>query len=307
MVSAMNIFVTGGSGFVGGHFIEEARRQGHRVLAMARSADSAARVRAFGAEPIDCSLSDVSEQHLAGVDAVVHAAAHVKEWGTREELFEANVAGTARLVDAARLAGVRRFVYVGTEAAVFSGSDLPGIDESFPYPARHRYLYSETKAEAERLVLAAASPTFTALSVRPRFVWGPRDASVLPAILRMAEAGTFRWLDGGRKKTSTTHVTNLARALVLAVERGRGGQAYFVADEGTRTLRSFLTELAATRGVALPARSVPSVVLRPLARFVERIFRLVRARSAPPMTSFAIDMLSCEITVDTAKARAELG
>ncbi|MFO0554711.1 MAG: NAD-dependent epimerase/dehydratase family protein [Polyangiaceae bacterium] len=303
----MRVFVTGGSGFVGGHFIQVARAAGHEVHAMARSSESARRVRAFGATPVDCSLDDVGPAHLAGVDAVVHAAAHVAEWGTRDEFWAGNVTGTTRMLEAARAAGVRRFVHVGTEAAVFSGSDLVDIDEAHPYPARHRYLYSETKADAERRVLAAASASFETLSIRPRLVWGPRDATVLPVIVRMAREGRFAWIGGGAKKTSATHVRNLAHALVLALDHGRSGQAYFVADSEVQTIRELMTALARTQGVELPSRSLPTSVARGLARVVEGAYRLARKKSTPPLTRFAIDMMSSEITVNTKKAARELG
>ena len=117
---------------------------------------------------------------LVGAEVVVHAAAFVEEWGTREQFWQGNVEGTTRMLAAAKAGGVRRFLHVGTEAALFDGHDLRDVDESAPYPARQRYLYSETKAEAERRVLAANAAGFETLSVRPRLVWGPRDTSVLP-------------------------------------------------------------------------------------------------------------------------------
>ncbi len=303
----MKVFVTGGSGFVGGHLIEALAASGHEVLALARSPRSAEVVKGYGARPVTGELGAVREEDLRGVDAVVHAAAFVEEWGTRAQFWEANVEGTTQLLSAARAAGVGRFVLVGTEAALFDGRDLCDIDETYPYPARQVFLYSETKAEAERRVLAASTEGFTALSVRPRFVWGPRDTSVLPAILRMAREGGFAWIDGGRHRTSTTHVATLVRGLELALTRGRGGQSYFVADDGTRTLREFLTALAGTAGVTLPDRSIPGAVARPAAALVEGAWRLLGMKRTPPMTRFAVTMMSREVTVRTGKARDELG
>ncbi len=302
----MKVFITGGSGFVGGHVIERLAAR-HEVRAMARSERSAAAVRAFGATPVTCDLDSLDASHLAGVDAVVHCAAYVEEWGTRDDFWKGNVDGTTRALDAARRAGVGRFVHIGTEAALFDGRDLVDIDETYPYPTRQRYLYSETKAEAERRVLAASAPGFAALSLRPRLVWGPRDASVLPAVLRMARDGAWAWLDGGRQRTSTVHVRNVALGVELALAAGRGGEAYFVADEGTRTMREFLGALAATQGVALPERSMPGALARPLASAVEGVWRALGVRKAPPMTAFAIAMMSRTVTVKTDKARAELG
>ncbi len=301
----MRVFVTGGSGFVGGHVIEALVAAEHDVRAMARSDASARAVEAFGATPVRCALGAVEAAHLEGVDAVVHCAAFVEEWGTRAQFFEANVGGTTQLLAVAKAAGVKRFVHIGTEAALFDGHALVDVDETAPYPARHRFLYSESKAEAERRVLAASGDGFEALSLRPRFVWGPRDTSVLPAVLRMADAWT--WIDGGRARTSTCHVENLARAVVLALTRGRGGEAYFVADDGETTLREFLGALARTQDVELPDRSLPGAVVRPLAAALEGTWRLVGAAKPPPITRFAASMMSRTITVRTDKARAELG
>lgn len=303
----MRIFVTGGSGFVGGHVIEALSARGDDVLAMARSDVSAEVVAGYGAHPVRTDLSSVTAADLDGVDAVVHCAAFVEEWGTRAQFTAGNVDGTRAMLAAAEAAGVRRFVHLGTEAAIFDGRDLIDVDETYPYPARQRYLYSETKAEAERLVLATNSDRMTTLSVRPRFIWGPRDTSVLPAILRMAEAGSFAWIDGGRHVTSTTHVSNVVAAVLCALQRGAGGRAYFVADDGTRTMREVLGSLAATRGVELPSRSVPGWLARPLAAFVEGIWRLFRIRRPPPLTRFAAAMMSRSVTVRTDRARAELG
>jgi len=302
------VFVTGGSGFVGSHTIEHLVARGHQVRAMARSSRSAEVVSSFGATPVRCDLDVVEPSHLAGCDAVVHAAAFVEEWGTREAFWRANVEGTERLLKAARAAGVRRFVHVGTEAAVFDGTrDLLAIDETLPPPSRHRFLYSETKAAAEARVLAANEVGFTTVSIRPRLVWGSRDTSVLPAVVRMAREGSFVWLDGGRAQTSTTHVANLTHALELALTRGRGGEAYFVADEGERTQREFLTAYAATAGVTLPIKSLPGALVRTLARAIEGVWRALGMRRVPPLTSFAVCALSRSVTVDTSKATRELG
>ena len=359
----MRVFVTGGSGFVGGHLIERLVRDGHEVVAMARSDRSAERVAGYGATPSRTDLDRVGPTHLEGCDAVIHAAAHVEEHGSREEFWRINVEGTQRMLDAAKraggvvgsagsaaggvvgaagsaaggvvgaagsadggvvgsagsaaggvvgsagsAAGVKRFVHVGTEAILLNDTrDLIDVDESFPVPKHHRFLYSETKAEAEARVLAANDPQLTTIALRPRLVWGPRDETILPAIARMVDAGSFAWIDGGRARTSTTHVHNLVEALVLALTRGEGGRAYFVADDGTRTLKDFLSALAATRGIRIPNRSVPSVVLRPLARALEKGWQLARRPGPAPLTPFAVCVMSRSVTIRTDRARRELG
>lgn len=303
----MRVFVTGASGFVGGHVVERLLRDGHSASAMARSDRSAKTVESLGATAVRCDLTDVSASHLAGHDAVVHCAAYAEEWGSRDDFWGANVEGTDRMLSAAKAAGVGRFVFIGTEAAFFTGDDLVDIDETLPYPERQRYLYSETKAEAERRVLHANAEGFTALSLRPRLVWGPRDATVLPVIVRMAREGRFAWLDHGGSRTSTCHVANLAAAVSLALTRGRGGEAYFIADDGERTLREFLTALAETQGVSLGTKSVPGAIARPATAALEAVWRALSIEKKPPATAFATAMMSRTVTVKTDKARRELG
>ena len=302
----MRIFITGGSGFVGGHLIEALSAR-HEVLAMARSDRSAALVEGYGARAVRCSLEDVSAEHLAGVDVVIHAAAAVEEWGTADYFQRLNVEGTERVLAAARGAGARRFIQISTNAAVFEARDQLDVDEAAPYPSRWPFLYAETKAEAERRVLAANGPDLTALALRPCFIWGPRDNSVLPAVQEMAAQGRFMWLDGGRAEVSTTHVANLVAAVERALTHGEGGQTYFIADADTVSLREFLEGLAGSVGLALPTRSAPGALVRPAASAVEATWRLLGLSSTPPVTRMAAALMSTAMTVRTDKARAELG
>lgn len=300
-------FVTGASGFVGGAIARDLA-QDHDVLALSRSEASDARIRAAGATPVRGDLASVSAADLEGVDCVVHCAAWVEPWGHREDYWAANVDGTDRVLAAAREAGAARFLHMSTEAVLWRGQDLVDVDETAPYPAKTPFLYAETKAESERRVLAAnASGRFETIAVRPRLVWGPGDNALLPEAIAMIERGAFSWIDGGRVRTSSTHIDNLVAGVRAALDRGQGGEAYFLLDEGTVEFRDFLTRLLSAHGVEAPDGSLPGWLARPAAALVETIWRTLRLKSTPPITRHAIGLLCCQCTLDDTKARETLG
>lgn len=303
----MNIFITGASGFVGGAIAKHLSRN-HSVRCMSRSAASDAVIQALGCEPVRCALGAVDAALLANTDTVIHAAAFVGDWGSHADYWQANVVGTEQLLASARSAGVHRFIHIGTEAALWYGQDMVDVDETCPYAEDSPFLYAATKATAEIRVLDAnRAETFTTLSIRPRMVWGPGDQTILPAVRSMVEAGKFVWINQGKVLTSTTHIANLVHAVELALTRGNGGEAYFVADEGNTSLREFLTRLLATVGVTPPATSLPKNIVYPLAVCCEWLWRLLRLQSAPPLTRHAIGLMSCHCTLRIDKARRDLG
>lgn len=303
----MRIFVTGGSGFIGGAIVRRLASE-HEVRAMARSAKSAAQVAALGAKAVVCSLEDIQATHLQGVDVVVHCAAFVEPWGTWAQFYEGNVEGTKRVLMAAETAGVKRFVHIGTEAALFAGQAMADIDESYPYPAHSPFYYSETKKLAEQAVLASNRPGhFEALSLRPRLVWGPADTSILPNLLEMVDRGAFRWIDGGRHRTSTVYIDNLVEGVACALTRGRSGEAYFIVDEETPTMRVFLGQLLGAAGRDPGDKSAPGWLVRTAAFCLEGAYKLFRIRSKPAVTRFSAAIMSVPCTIRSDKAARELG
>ena len=289
--------------------MERLRSEGVEVRALARSKRAAARVRELGAEPVSGDLDDPDSLRAGakGCDVAFHAAAKVGDWGDPGDFERLNVRGTQSVIDACRAAGVRRLVHVGTEAALMAGQPLVNVDETAPLRPDSPALYSSSKARAEELVRRANGEGLETVVVRPRFVWGRGDTTLLPALTEMVRSGRFRWVGGGRQLTATTHVDNTVEGLWLAATKAPAGGVYFVTDGEPVVFREFLTRMLGTQGVEIPDKSVPPGVAGAAARASERIWRLLKRKGNPPLTRFAVWVSSQECTIDISRAERELG
>jgi nucleoside-diphosphate-sugar epimerase len=303
----MQIFITGASGFVGGAAMRHLIGSGHAVSAMSRSEKSDIAIRAAGATPVRCDLETVAADHIRGADIIIHAAAFVEQWGPKDAWFKSNVLGTQAVLDAAKNAGVKRFIHIGSEAALCHGQHLRGVDETYPLAPNSPYPYCATKAQAEARVSAANGQEIETIVLRPRFIWGPGDTTLLPTIEAMARSGGWTWLDHGRARTSTTHIENLVHAIELALTAGKPGEAYFILDDGERTLREIISGLAASRGIKLPDKSMPSFAADMVGGLCEFAWRTFGLKGDPPLTRHAAMVMSRDCVLKGDKARAGLG
>jgi nucleoside-diphosphate-sugar epimerase len=291
-------FVTGGSGFLGQRLVRELVSRGIGVVALARSDAAAAKVKALGAEPLQGDLDNVPAP--AGCDAAFHAAAYVKQSGPLSEFMAANVEGTQRVLDACRAAGVKRFVHISTEAVLADGKPIIRANEQVPYPKKPAGYYPLTKGLAEQCVIAGNKDGLETVIVRPRLIWGKGDTSVLAEMIDAVKKKRFGWFGDGRYLTSTCNVQNVVDGAILAAEKGKPGEIYFLTDGEPVEFRTFVTDMLATQGVDAGTREVPRWVAKTLAT-------LTGWMAHPPLTKTALALISHEVTVDDSKARAELG
>ena len=306
-------FVTGGSGFIGGRLITRLLADGWRVRALARSDASAAAVSELGAEPVRGALADADAMAAGaqGCEAAFHLAAHLGDYGDWADFERGNVDGTRNALDACARAGVRRFVHCGTEAALMAGDPLINVDETAPLRPDSPAPYPATKAKAEQEVRAANRDGFETVVLRPRFVWGLGDTTLLPQMVEMVEAGRLMWVGGGGQLTATTQVDNVVEGLVLAEQKGTPGEAYFVTDGEPKSepvvFREFVSDLIRTQGLEAPTRSIPSWLGSALRAVGEPAWKALPLPGSPPLARFTLWVLTQECTIDDSKARRELG
>ncbi|MFI5777603.1 NAD-dependent epimerase/dehydratase family protein [Nocardia sp. NPDC051570] len=314
----MKALVTGASGFLGGALARRLVHDGeYKVSVLARpTSDLHGIDELAGVDVVYGDLADAAslQRAAAGVDVVFHSAARVDDRGTRAQFWEENVRGTQRLLTSAREAGASRFVFISSPSALMDrdGGDQMNIDESTPYPRRYLNRYSETKAAAERAVLAADATDFATCALRPRAIWGAGDRSgpIVRLLGRTAE-GTLPDLSFGRAVyASLCHVDNIVDACVkAAASENVGGKAYFVADAERTDVWGFLGEVAGRLGYPPPSRTPDPRVIAAAVAAIETVWRIpaVARRWSPPLSRYVVALMTRTATYDTTAAARDFG
>lgn len=259
----MKALVTGGTGFVGSHIARTLIGQGHTVRVMHRETSRLDALTGLDYESVIGNLNDLDRLRVAcsGCDWVFHVAAVADYWRADKSLmFEANVEGTRRVLQAARDADVKRVVFTSSAAAVGLRDDgLPG-DEDTPFnlpPDDFPYAYS--KVLAEEVIREAVEAGQDVVTVNPVVVMGPGDLNMISGSF-ITQLKQLQWLtplaSGG---IAVTDVRDVARWQIAAAEKGRTGERYILGT-ANYTHHEWFTMIADTIGVARPFITIPDFV-----------------------------------------------
>jgi len=302
----MNVFVTGGSGFLGQRLIARLQRDGHRVTALSRSPKSDAKLNALGATTLRGALTDIDvwQGALKGHNVVVHAASPIEVWGDWQDFERDIVRASLDLYQAAARHQVRRFIQISSESVLQGAGPLLDVTESCPYPAEPNSFYGKAKKQVELGLLANGAGT-ECIILRPTFIWG-QGGEQLDKVVDKVRSGQFMWIDHGEVLMEMVHVDNVVEAVHLALTHGRSGQVYWVTDGGPMFAREFLGALLRARGVEVPDKSMSGRLARPVAAGMEVLWRLLGLKSVPPLSRFQLDFIALPRRYDLAKSQREL-
>ena len=265
----MKVFVTGGTGFIGGEVVRQLRARGDEVACLVRSPEKAGKLRELGCELVSGDLGDMEALRagMEGCDALVHAAA-IYEVGIpakqRPAMYEANVRGTERVLRAAQGAKVGKVVYVST-VGIFGNTHGEVVDESYEHPGREfTSYYEETKLEAHRIAKRMmAEDGLPAVIVQPGGVYGPGDTSQIADLLSEFFAGRLFLLPFPDLGICLSHVEDIAAGILLALDKGKLGETYVISGPAT-TMREAIETVADLSGRKAPRRAMPTAVLKAL-------------------------------------------
>ena len=307
----MIALVTGGGGFLGGAITRLLLARGDSVRSFSRG--DYPKLREAGVDVRRGELGDAGSvaEAVEGVDVVVHVASKAGIWGRDADYQQTNVDGTANVVAACRLHGVRRLVYTSTPSVVFNGRDMEGVDESAPYADHFLAPYPRTKAEAERLILAANGPNLATVALRPHLIWGPGDNHLVPRILARGRSGSLRRIGRSDKRVDSVYIDDAAKAHILAVDRLQpgspiAGRAYFITQGEPLPLWELVDRILAAGGLPPVRRSIAPALAYAVGGLLEAVHRLTGNEDEPRMTRFLARELSTAHWFDISAARRDL-
>ncbi|MFO0902648.1 MAG: SDR family NAD(P)-dependent oxidoreductase [Pirellulales bacterium] len=308
---SVQTLVTGATGFLGSHLVDRLLAAGCRVRIVARNP---ARAKYWTRNQVEVIAGDVTDaeslQRAAqGCQIVYHLAAHVSDWGPWEKFEKTTVQGTANLLAACRTARVERFVLASTalvyddrhaRRARIVAEDAPLLDGDRAYGH-----YSKAKVLAEEIAWRAHRAGEVAVTaIRPTWIYGPRDATILPRLLEHYQGPLSCWIGRTDPSCDPVFVTDVADAALLAAHSSAAaGEAFNVSPTREVRLREFLGALFRQFDIRPPRVTVPYSLALAVTRCSEAWARLTRATTPPEMTMAGLACITVDQHIDSAKAQ----
>ena len=282
MIEPRTLLITGATGLVGGRIAALASSGGRHVRALVRSGSDTRSLERLEVELMPGDICDPASifRAIDGCDEVCHAAALVPGATRNADDFERiNVGGTENVLAAAERSGVRKLVHVSTVNTLAAGSGET-VDESAPPPGRPHPGYDMSKLSAEKLVRQACVRGLDAVIVSPAIVFGPGSRQA-GRVIEMFLRGRLPVLPFPDRRMSLVFVDDVAQGCLLALDRGRIGERYILANPPI-TVRAWMDQLATISGRRPPRFTLPTWLTALAVGAAWKISPMTRWR--PPIT-----------------------
>jgi len=311
----MKVLITGATGFLGSYIVDKCIAQGDSVRVLVRKTSNIDYLKKYPSIEYaygDLTNMDSLRDATKGIDAIYHSAARVTTQGDRSQFYNDNVMSTRCLVDEAKKQGVKRFIFISSPSIFFDFTHQNNINETYAYPKKYINLYSETKSLAEQYVLSSNDKNFTACSLRPRGIWGPRDTTgYIPKLLLAMLKEKLPNMSGGKDINATLcHVDNASDACILAAKSDNvGGKAYFITDDEVVNVWDFLSLLGKTFNAPPIKKNVSPELLMRIGGIFDLIWKIpaLARKVEAPLSRYAVGLLTYSSTFDISAAKKDFG
>ncbi|WP_353071374.1 hopanoid-associated sugar epimerase [Tunturiibacter gelidiferens] len=305
----MRVFITGATGFVGGHVARSYAAEGASLRLLTRQTSRLDSLAGIDAEMVTGDLREPEKLRsaLVGCDALVHVAADYRLWvRDPDQMYAANVTGTRELLKLACETGVQRVVYTSSVATMGFKKDGTIVDEGSPVSLSEMIgHYKRSKFLGEFEAIKAAKAGQHVMILNPTTPIGPGDSKPTPTgriIVDFLNRNFPAYVDTG---LNLVDVAEVARMHVVALERGTPGERYILGGENL-TLKQILDRMSAITGLPSPTVKVPHAVAMAFAFFDENFTGKLRGKE-PRATVEAVRMGQKMMFASSAKAERELG
>lgn len=313
----MKIFVTGGTGFLGGHFVQLAQKEGGEVVALVRPSSDC---RALQAAHISLPVGDLADtpslaQGMAGCEVVVHIASPKGGWKKPAIYQDLLIGGTQNILTAMKQSGVRRLVYLSTIS-------VHGLDPLGGKPIREAHgfgqnllpydIYSHAKIEAEKNVQAAhRAGEIEATILRPGWVYGPRDNASYGRLADWMRRGLAMRIGNGRNRLPLVYVGNVAAFLWAAVVNAAPllpeCRTYLYAYDGLATQNDYLASLSRATGSRRGILPLPKTALLAATTLLENLAVASGYRWRAFLTRYYVHLMGSDWAFDQTAMSQGLG
>lgn len=258
----MKAFVTGATGFIGSHIIDNLIRKGIQVRALVRNNSNTVRLMNRGIEFVYGDVLDRSslKKHIGDIDLVFSAFGILGQWGMPEETYrDINTKGVKNLIESCLDSGIKQFIHISSAGVLGPLPQGVVADESFPYNPSN--IYEETKCEAEKEIISFAKREGLPFTViRPEFVYGPGDIHVL-GLFKAVKVGKFFILGNGRSLLHPTYIDDLVQGISLCIDNKAAiGKIFLITGEHPISVEDLAKTIADELGVSLPKIKIPLFV-----------------------------------------------
>ena len=304
----MNL-VTGATGLLGSHIVEQLRRHQMPVRVLVRPGSDRSWLQTQDVEFVEGDVTEPAslEHACRGVEVVYHAAAKVGDWGPWDEFQRITIDGTRNVVEAAIAASVRRFLHISSISAYGYHTKDGTIDETVPlgYKLYRWAYYSRSKVAAEQIVWDAHNSDRIAVTViRPAWIYGPRDRTTVARLVAMIRRGRAKILGRGDNRLNVVYAGNIAEAAVTAAGMPEAaGEAFNCSNDGEITQQAYFDLWAQACNAPAVKRHVPYRLAYFAGFVLECLGHLFRWQKPPFVTRYAVWLMGRRSYFSADKAR----